>query len=360
MENNYIAIIAGGIGSRYWPESRLRMPKQFLDVLGTGKTLLQQTYARYEHLAKKENIFIVTNRLYVDIVKQQLPDFPAENILAEPYRKSTAPTAAFLTTKILSINPNANILMTPSDHLITDERTFERNVFEAFSFLKRNNAFVTFGVKPTRPETSFAYIQYDAEQDATDNIYKVRTFTDKPNLDLARTFLKSGDFVWNSGIIAWNGTTFMEALERNLPDLYDVFVEAKNYYGKEDEQEHITRLFMMCTNVSFDNGLLERVNNVYVIPSYFGWTDLGNWESVYDNVNKDYLGNAVLSKNVMIIDANDCIIKVPGNKLAVLQGLENMIVVDTEDVLLICERNHKHKIKDYIAEVKRTFGEKYL
>lgn len=360
MQHNYIAIIAGGIGSRYWPESRNKMPKQFLDVLGTGKTLLQQTYARYEHLAIKENIFIVTNKQYIDIVKEQLPDFPEQNILAEPYRKSTAPTAAFLTTKILSIDPQANILMSPSDHLITDERTFERNVFEAFSFLKRYNAFVTFGVKPTRPETAFAYIQYDAEQNSIDNLYKVKTFTDKPNLDLARTFLKSGDFVWNSGIVAWNGTTFMEALEKNLPDLYEVFAEAQLHYGQPDEAEQIARLFMMCTNVSFDNGLLERVHNVYVIPTYFGWTDLGNWEAVYENVEKDYLGNAVLSKNVMIIDANDCIIKTNSNKLAVLQGLENMIVIDTDDVLLICERNHKHKIKDYIAEVKRTFGEKYL
>lgn len=360
VQNNYIAIMAGGIGSRFWPESKTKLPKQFLDLLGTGSTLIQSTYKRFKGLCPDENIFVITNKAYVNLVKEQLPELDEKNIIIEPFRRNTAPTAAFATSKIRSINPHANMIFSPSDQLITDERSFERNVYEAFSFLSRNPVFVTFGIKPNRPETSFGYIQYDSEKEPQDGLYKVKTFTEKPNLDLARTFLKSGDFLWNSGIIAWNAEVFMQALEKHLPDLFEVFDEAKAYYNTATENATMERLYTQCTNVSIDYGLMERVQNVYVIPSYFGWTDLGNWEAVYDNVEKDYLGNAVLSKNVLVIDANECLVKVREDKLAVLQGLENFIIIDTDNVLLICHRENKNKIKEYIAEVKRNFGEKYL
>lgn len=360
IKNNYVAIMAGGIGSRFWPESRQKLPKQFLDLLGTGKTLLQTTYDRFKDLCPRENIFIITNAAYVDIVMEQIPDFPIDHILKEPYRKNTAPTAAFATVKIKAINPNANILFSPSDHLITDERAFERNIYEAFDFVDKNDAFVTFGVKPNRPEVNFGYIQYEGTDDNCEMVYKVKTFTEKPNLDLARTFLQSGDFLWNAGILAWNVNVFMAALEQFLPDLFEVFAQIETAIGTAEEAQTTQRLYMQCTNVSIDYGLMERVHNVFVIPVYFGWTDLGSWDAVYNNVDKDYLGNAVLGKNVLVIDANNCLVKVPDHKLAVLQGLEDFIVIDTDEVLLICHKSHRKHIKNYVSEVKRNFGDIFL
>lgn len=362
VENNYIAIMAGGIGSRFWPQSRVKMPKQFLDLLGVGKSLLQATYERCKNLCPTSNLYIITNVQYKEIVQNQLPDLPVENIVLEPFRRNTAPAAAYITAKIQSLNPNANLIFTPSDHLITEERTFERTVNEAFDFVAQKDALLTFGIKPNRPETSYGYIQYQNELPAEENdlIYKVKTFTEKPNLDLARTFLKSGDFLWNSGILAWNVTTFSSVLERYLPDLYELICSAQPKMNTPEEQETIAKVYTQCTNISIDYGIMEKANNVYVIPSYFGWSDLGNWESVYSNVEKDYLGNAVFGKNILIIDANESFIQIPKEKLAVIQGLENFIVIDTPEILLICQRNHVHQIKDYIAEVKRNFGDIFL
>ncbi len=362
VHNNYIAIMAGGIGSRFWPHSRIKMPKQFLDLLGTGKSLLQATYERCKNLCPISNLYIITNIHYKEIVQQQLPDLPEENIAIEPFRRNTAPAAAYITAKIQSLNPNANLIFTPSDHLITEERAFERSVHEAFNFVAQKDALLTFGIKPNRPDTSYGYIQYQNELPAEENdiIYKVKTFTEKPNLDLARTFLKSGDFLWNSGILAWNVTAFTKALERHLPDLSELITSAQATMNTQQEQEIMTKVYTQCTNISIDYGIMEKANNVYVIPSYFGWSDLGNWESVYSNVEKDYLGNAVFGKNILIIDANESFIQIPKEKLAVIQGLENFIVIDTPEVLLICERNHVNQIKDYIAEVKRNFGETFL
>ncbi len=362
IQNNYVAIMAGGIGSRFWPVSKTRMPKQFLDMLGVGRTLIQSTYDRFKHIIPQENIFIITNRLYVDIVRQQIPDIPDCNILREPFRKNTAPTASFATYKIKAVNPDANILFTPSDQLITDERSYERNIYEAFDFVSRNDSILTFGIKPNRPEVNYGYIQFEqAEENQDDKILKVKTFTEKPNLELAKTFLKSGDFLWNSGILAWNANTFVKILERSLPDLYDVFQQIETVIGTPGEQQDIEHLYMQCTNVSIDYGILERNNSVYVLPAYFGWTDLGNWDAIYNNVEKDYLGNAVLgSRDVLVIDANNCLVRLPEGKTAILQGLENFIVVDSEDALLICHKSNRHQIKNYLSELRRNFGDKYL
>ncbi len=363
IHNNYVAIMAGGIGSRFWPISKIKRPKQFLDLLGTGRTLIQNTYDRFKHFIPKENLFIITHKEYVDIVKEQLPDVPDENILREPFRKNTAPTATFATYKIKAINPNANIIFTPSDQLITNEREYERNIYEAFRFVDQNDVLLTFGVKPNRPEINFGYIQYETntESEESEGIFKVKTFTEKPNLDLARTFLKSGDFLWNSGILAWNANAYVKALEKVLPDLYDVFVQIEEVIGTPNEQKDVEILYMQCTNVSIDYGILERVKNVYVLPVYFGWTDLGSWDAIYNNVEKDYLGNAVIgSKEVLIIDASNCMIRLPSGKSAILQGLENFIIIDSEDSLLICHKSSRHHIKNYLSELKRNFGDKFL
>lgn len=351
--------MAGGIGSRFWPVSRTKHPKQFIDLLGTGRSLIQWTYHRFKHICPKENIYFITNQQYIATLKEQIPEVDDANIISEPSRKNTAPCAAYFAHKMLALNPNANIIMSPADHLIMDERAFERTCYDALDFVAKNDALLTMGIKPTRPDTGYGYIQYDVE-DEIDKVYRVKTFTEKPSLDLARTFLKSGDFLWNSGIFIWNVKTIVNELAKHLPEMNEVFEQAKDIYNTPQEASIISDLYAQCTNISIDYGIMEKAKNVYVIPSYFGWCDLGTWESAYDNSEKDYLGNAVYGKNVMIIDASECMVKAPDKKLVVLQGLEQFIVIDTPDVLLVCERNREQQIKEYVAEVKRNKGENYL
>jgi mannose-1-phosphate guanylyltransferase len=358
-KNNYVAIMAGGIGSRFWPVSRTQYPKQFIDLLGTGKSLIQWTYNRFKNICPQENIYLITNQAYMATLKQQIPEIKDENIISEPSRKNTAPCAAYFAHKIMALNPDANIIMSPADHLIMDEAAFERTTQDALNFVATHNALLTLGIKPTRPDTGYGYIQYDTEHEL-DKVYKVKTFTEKPSLELARTFLKSGDFLWNSGIFVWNVKTIYNAIEKHLPEMHEVFGQAKNAYNTATEHDMINSLYPQCTNISIDYGIMEKAKNVYVIPSYFGWSDLGTWESAYENSEKDYLGNAVYGDNVMVIDATECMIKAPNDKLVVLQGLEKFIVVDTPDVLLICERTREQQIKEYVAEVKRNKGEKFL
>jgi len=357
--NNYVAIMAGGIGSRFWPESRTHHPKQFLDLLGTGKSLIQWTYNRFKNICPVENIYFITNEQYINTLKQQIPEVADSNIIGEPSRKNTAPCAAYFAHKMMSLNPDANIIMSPADHLIMDERSFEQTAKNALEFVSKNKDLLTLGIKPTRPDTGYGYIQYETTHEL-DKAYKVKTFTEKPSLELARTFLKSGDFLWNSGIFVWNVKTIMEALAQYLPEMNDVFAQAKNAYNTPEETKTINRLYPHCTNISIDYGVMEKARNVYVIPSDFGWCDLGTWESAYDNCTKDNHSNAVLGNNVMLIDTADCMIKTQPDKLLVLQGLERYIVIDTNDVLLICERNKEQQIKEYVAEVKRNKGDKYL
>jgi mannose-1-phosphate guanylyltransferase len=360
IQNNYVAIMAGGIGSRFWPESRAAKPKQFLDLLGTGRSLIQWTYLRFRDICPKENIFFITNQHYIGMLKEQIPEISDDNIISEPSRKNTAPCAAYFAHKMMALNPNANIIMSPADHLIMDERAFERAMHEALDFVAHHNALLTLGIKPTRPDTGYGYIQIETDEDLEHGVARVKTFTEKPSLELARTFLKSGDFLWNSGIFIWNVRSIMEALERYLPELNDVFVQADGVYNTSREANVIAELYPQCTNISIDYGIMEKAKNVFSIPAYFGWCDLGTWDSAYDNSEKDYLGNAVYGDNVMIIDANECIIKAPDEKLIVVQGLDRYVVIDTPDVLLICARAREQQIKEYVAEVKRNKGDKYL
>jgi mannose-1-phosphate guanylyltransferase len=360
IQNNYVAIMAGGIGSRFWPMSRTAHPKQFLDILGTGRSLLEWTYHRFKHICPPENIYFITNQAYIGMLKQQLPDVKDANIISEPSRKNTAPCAAYFAHKIYALNPKANIIMSPADHLIMDERNFERTAQDALDFVAHHPDLLTMGIKPTRPDTGYGYIQYDDEDQLDDKVYRVKTFTEKPSLELARTFLKSGDFLWNSGLFVWNVQSIMDALRQHLPELNDVFEQANGYYNTPEEAAVISELYAQCQNISIDYGIMEKAKNVYTIPSYFGWTDLGTWESAFDNSKKDYLGNAIYGQNVMVIDATECMIKAPDDKLIVVQGLEHCIVVDTPDVLLICERSREQQIKEYVAEVKRNKGEKFL
>jgi len=358
LKNNYVAIMAGGVGSRFWPESRNDHPKQFLDILGTGKSLIQWTFERFHHICPKENIFIITNESYIPTLKAQLPDLLDNNILSEPSRKNTAPCAAYIAHKLYALNPDANIIMSPADHLIFDDRKFERDIIDALDFVSKNNVLVTMGIKPTRPDTGYGYIQYDTTKNM-ERLYQVKTFTEKPTHELAETFIRSGDFLWNAGIFVWNVKTIIDEIKRYLPEMNEIFSGVMSY-NTEEEHVEISKVYAQCTNISIDYGIMEKSKRVYVIPSYFGWCDLGTWNSAYDNTEKDYLGNAVYGKNVMIIDASQCMVKAPDDKLIVLQGLENFIVIDTDDILLVCERNREQQIKDYVAEVKRNKGDKFL
>ncbi|MFT4063080.1 MAG: mannose-1-phosphate guanylyltransferase [Edaphocola sp.] len=359
IHNNYVAILAGGIGSRFWPESRQSLPKQFLDLLGTGQSLLQSTYHHFKDICPAENIYVVTHAGHVDLVSKQLPQLPPANIVAEPSRKNTAPAAAYITHKIHALNPDANIVISPADHLITNEPIFRTQVFDLLDFVGKNNDITCIGVRPTRAETKFGYIQY--EQGAgEEHFLKVKTFVEKPDLDLARTFLRSGDFLWNASIFAWNAKAFIGILENFFPELNDIFVQAHDVLNTPKEQQAMAMLYAQSTNLSIDHAIMERVRNVYVLPSHFGWSDLGTWESIYDHSQKDYLGNAAYGNNVMVVDATNSMIKVPNNKLAILQGLDEFLVIDTPDVLLICEKSKQHQVKDLLAEIKRNKGEKFL
>jgi mannose-1-phosphate guanylyltransferase len=359
IQNNYVAIMAGGIGSRFWPISRTSHPKQFLDILGTGRSLLQWTYARFKDICPPEHIYFITNHSYVALIKEQLPHLQDAQIISEPSRKNTAACAAYFAHKIYALNPNANIIMSPADHLILDERAFENSLFEGLDFVNNHDALLTLGIKPTRPDTGYGYIQYDQSKQIGP-VFKVKTFTEKPTLDIARAFLKSGDFLWNAGIFIWNAKTIIAAFAQYLPELNDIFAQLAPHYNQAEEYHEIEKAYPHCPNTSIDYAVMEKANNVFVAPAQFGWSDLGTWESAYENSEKDYLGNAVHGKNVIVIDASECMVKAPDKKLVLLQGLEKYIVIDTPDVLMICERNKEQHIKEYVSEIKRNKGDKYL
>jgi mannose-1-phosphate guanylyltransferase len=358
-KNQYVAIIAGGIGSRFWPKSRMGYPKQFLDILNTGKTLIQYTFERFQQFIPQENIFVVTSAEYASIVKDQLPAIDENNIVCEPSRKNTAPCIAFISFKIMQQNPEATLIVAPADHLILDNAAFEETCKKAIYFAESHNALVTLGIKPTYPNTGYGYIQHEADT-VEDNIYKVRTFTEKPNLELAKTFLLSGDFLWNAGIFIWKVTTIIDGFEMYHPEIYEIFSAEKEKFNTDGEKEAIERIYPLCTSISIDYAIMEKADNVFVIPSSFGWSDLGTWGSAYDNLEKDYLGNAIAGDKVMVIDSTQSMISAPHHKLLVLQGLNNFIVVDTDDVLLICKKDKEQEIKEYVAEVKRNIGDRYL
>jgi mannose-1-phosphate guanylyltransferase len=357
-KDNYVAIMAGGIGSRFWPMSRTAFPKQFLDILDQGRTLIQSTYDRFAKFIPEENIYVVTSQQYEDIVANQLPKLNPENILCEPSRKNTAPCVAYISYKLQQLNPKSNLICAPADHLVSDTTAFTKVCIEALDFTAKHNALLTLGIKPTNPNTGYGYIQY--EQSVTDNVYKVKTFTEKPDLELAKTFIASGDFLWNAGIFVWQTKNIIQAFENHLPEIHEVFDAEKASFNTSNEQKAIEKIYPLCVNISIDYGIIEKADNVYVIPSAFGWSDLGAWGSAYENLEKDYLENAVVGDNVMVFDAQKNMIHATDKKLVLLQGLEDFIVVDTTDVLLICKKEKEQQVKEYLAEVKRNKGEKFL
>ncbi|MBS1730556.1 MAG: NTP transferase domain-containing protein [Bacteroidetes bacterium] len=357
-KHHYVAILAGGIGSRFWPKSRAAFPKQFLDILQTGKTLIQQTFERYARFIPVDNIYVVTSNEYASLVKEQLPDMNENNILAEPSRKNTAPCVAFISYKLLEKDPESQIIIAPSDHIVMEPEAFEKAALKGLQFAKHMKALVTLGIKPTYPNTGYGYIQHEI-MPVADQIFKVKTFTEKPNLELAKTFLASGDFLWNAGVFMWSSKDLVKAFELYEPEMSELFNAEKHHFNTREENHSLERIYPQCKNISIDYAIMEKANNVYVIPSSFGWSDLGTWNSAYDNLEKDYLGNAVAGGNVMIIDATKCMVSAPEHKLLLLQGMDDFIIIDTEDILLICKKEKEQQIKDYVAEVKRNKGDIY-
>ncbi len=351
--------MAGGIGSRFWPMSRTAYPKQFLDILNTGKTLIQSTFDRFAQFIPKENIYIVTSQQYQSIVVEQLPELNPQNILCEPSRKNTAPCVAYIAYKLQEADPKSNLICAPADHLVTDEIRFIKVSLEALDFTAKHNALLTLGIQPTNPNTGYGYIQYEA-QSVSDNVYKVKTFTEKPDLELAKTFLASGDFLWNAGIFVWQTKNIISAFEKYLPEMHEVFDAEKTLFNTNEEKTAIEKIYPQCVNLSIDYGIIEKADNVYVIPSSFGWSDLGAWGSVYENLEKDNMANAVAGSNVVLFNATKNVVHADNKKLVLLQGLDDFIVVDTQDALLICKKDKEQELKEYLAEIKRNKGEKFL
>jgi mannose-1-phosphate guanylyltransferase len=360
MNNYYAVIMAGGIGSRFWPISRSAHPKQFIDILGTGKTLIQTTYERFLNIVPAENIFIVTNEGYRSLVKEQLPDIDDNQVLGEPVMRNTAPCVAYACHKINRLNPEASIVVAPSDHLILQPEKFVADIRSALETASRNSCLVTLGIKPSRPDTGYGYIQF-MEETLENNFHKVKTFTEKPNLELAKTFVQSGEFLWNAGIFVWSAKSILRSFEQHLPEMNDTFKEGSGLFNTENEHAFIQNAYYQCTNISIDYGIMEKADNVYVLPTDFGWSDLGTWASVYDLAEKDYLGNAVIpSDKVIMYDSSNCMVNVPKGKVVILQGLDDYIVVEANNTLMICRKDQEQAVKQIVADVKSKFGSDYI
>lgn len=354
--------MAGGVGTRFWPMSTTAHPKQFLDILGTGRTLIQQTFDRFKELCPASNIYVVTSDIYEGLVAKQLPDIPKENILTEPSRKNTAPCVAYASYKIHQLNPKAITVVAPSDHLITKEDTFIKAIKSCFAKAKNEDCLVTLGIKPSRPDTGYGYIQFvDSPVEEKDKrMFKVKTFTEKPDLETAKFFIETGEFLWNSGIFIWSTKSIISAFEQHDPELATLFKEGHEYYNTPKEKEFITRAYNVSKNDSIDYSVMEKAKNVYVRSSIIGWSDLGTWGSLYTHIKHDKGSNALVGKNVIQYGCNNCIVHVPKDKLVVLQGLEDYIVVESDGVLMVCKKQDEQQIRNFVNDVKVQKGDKFV
>lgn len=353
--------MAGGIGSRFWPMSTSQFPKQFHDILGTGETLLQQTFRRFTDVCPPENIFIVTNKNYKSLVAEQLPDITDNQILLEPARRNTAPCIAYGTFKIKALNADAKIVVAPSDHIVTNEKKFSYFINTALEASATDDCLITLGIKPTRPDTGYGYIQFNANKTAANtDIKKVKTFTEKPDKEHAKKFIASGDFLWNSGIFIWSAKSLTQALEKHLPDMYSTFKEGEGVYNTNKEQAFINKVYPTSQNESIDYGIMEKAKNVYVLPAEFGWSDLGTWGSLYTHLEHDEHRNAIVGKNVMMYESSGNIVNVSNDKLVVLQGLKNYIVVEKGNTILVCKKDDEQLIKQFVSDVKINKGDGFV
>ncbi len=352
--------MAGGVGTRFWPMSRTQKPKQFLDVLGTGKTLLRQTFERFETICPASNVYVVTSSEYKDLVAEQLPELSEGQILLEPNRRNTAPCIAYANYKIKMQNPDANIVVAPSDHLIVKEEEFIRVINEALAFTAKNDALLTLGIKPSRPETGYGYIQIVENSYDHPEIEKVKTFTEKPNLEMANVFFESGEFFWNSGIFIWNLKTISASFKNDLSDVDDLFNQGVSVYNTKDEIAFIEKTYNECRNISIDYGIMEKAQNVYVLTADFGWSDLGTWGSLYEHSAKDSNNNALVGEQIITMDSTNCIVNVSSDKRVVIQGLDNYIVVESDNNILIIKKEEEQRIRNIVDKVSDQFGKEFV
>ena len=352
--NNHLVIMAGGVGSRFWPMSTAEEPKQFIDVLGVGKTLLQLTVERFGDLVSPGNIWVVTNQKYAPIVEEQLPNIPKTNILCEPCRRNTAPCIAYVSWRIKSNDPKANIVVTPSDHIVTDTAEFQRVIKECMRFTSETDAIVTLGMKPNRPETGYGYIQADLSTSSLRNkeIYRVDSFREKPDLKTAEEYIKKNYYFWNAGIFIWNVNTIVNAFRIYQPTMAKIFESMLPVYGTEKEQALIDERFPECDNISVDYAIMEKAEEIFVCPADFGWSDLGTWGSLHGLSKKDLYGNAAIGQNINLIESHNCIVHTTQEKKVVIQGLDGYIIAEKDDTLLICKLSEEQRIKQFSGENK--------
>jgi len=353
--------MAGGVGTRFWPISRKSRPKQFLDILGTGKSFLRMTYERFETLVPPQNFYVVTNEEYYDLVKEQLPILEDKQILLEPVGRNTAPCIAYANQKIKAENPDANIIVTPSDHLIIETDKFLEDIKKGLDFVEKNEALVTLGIKPNRPNTGYGYIQLDVAERYNDDIFKVKTFTEKPNLEMAKFFVESGEFFWNSGMFIWNIKTIEKAFEEHLPEIYSAFNSNSAKINSAEEKEIIRDIYNSIKSISIDYGLMEKASNVYVIKSSFTWSDLGTWYSLYENKMKDKAGNVISADEYLMYDTKDSLLySTNKGKIYVVKGMKNIILVDTNDALLLVNKDDEQSIKNIVDDLKINDKDNFL
>lgn len=348
-QNNHLVIMAGGIGSRFWPMSTPEKPKQFIDVLGCGRTLLQLTVDRFKGICNAENIWVVTSASYVDLVREQLPEIPEENILKEPCRRNTAPCIAYVSWRIKSKCPHANIVVSPSDHIVMNPTEFQRVIQSCLGFVGESDAIITLGMKPNRPETGYGYIQADLSASSVRNkeVFRVDSFREKPDLKTAEKYIQKNNYFWNAGIFIWNVSTIVNAFRVYQPAISGIFESMLPYYGTPKEQEVIDEKFPQCENISVDYAIMEKVEEIFVFPANFGWSDLGTWGSLQEHVAHDAYGNACIGNNIKVYDTHNCMIHTTQEKKVVVQGLDGYIVAEKDDTLLICKLSEEQRIKQF-------------
>lgn len=356
--SNYVLIMAGGVGSRFWPKSRNHFPKQFIDILGTGQSLLQTTYERFAKICPLENIYILSNQQYLGLILEQLKGISVSNILLEPSRNNTAPCIAYASYKILKYNPDANIIVAPSDHLILKETEFLDKIHQALNYTATHDALVTLGISPTRPDTGYGYINFREED--VNGVHKVERFLEKPVLEKAQEYLVSGDYLWNAGIFIWSAQSIQKAFQKHAPEIHELFEQGNEAYNTSLETNFINENYSKSPNISIDYAILEKANNVYTIPADIGWSDLGTWASLHEVADKDDENNALSVDHLHLEDTQNCIIHLPKGKAAVIKGLGDFIVVDDGKVLLIFPKGSEQEIKPVAAKMVAAFGEEYL
>jgi len=353
--SQYIAIMAGGVGSRFWPASRENMPKQFLDILGVGKSLIRMTFERFAKIVPPENILVVTNKIYKDLVKEHIPEMPVQNIITEPSRNNTGPCVAYTAFRLEAMNPDAVFTIAPSDHVILKEDAFIQKIEKAMHYASENEAILTLGIEPTRPDTGYGYIESDVTSN-NNGILKVNAFKEKPNEETAKSYISQGGYYWNAGIFVWSVKTILNSFKQNATEIYDILSKDKSKYNTSEEQEYIDKVYPTTPSISVDYAILEKANNVFTLPADIGWSDLGTWNALHAYKEKDDQGSVIIGENTMLLESKNCIVKSDAKKLVVIKDLENYIVIDEPDVLLIYPKEQEQAIKELRKSIEdKTF-----